>query len=56
MGGANARMAEKYIRKGTRLYVEGYLRTREYEDRYKITRKKTEVIVEKMELLGRRSE
>lgn len=23
MGGDNARMAEKYIRKGTRLYVEG---------------------------------
>lgn len=56
MGGENARLAERYIRKGTRLYVEGYLRTREYTDRLKIARKKTEIIVEKIELLGRTTE
>ncbi len=56
MGGNNAQIAERYIRKGTRLYVEGYLRTREYEDRFKITRKKTEIIVEKMEILGRKAD
>lgn len=57
MGGSNAKLAENYIRKGTRLYVEGKLRTREYEDRkLHITRRKTEIIVEKIELLGRKNE
>lgn len=53
MYGQLAKTAENYIRKGTHLYVEGKLRTREYEDRMKITRKITEIIVTNMELLGR---
>lgn len=56
MGGENAEFAEKYIRKGSRLYVEGRLRTREYVDKMHITRRKTEIIVDKIELLGRKSE
>lgn len=52
----NARIAERYIRKGTRLYIEGRLRTREYEDKFKIRRKLTEIMVDKMELLGRKPE
>ena len=56
MGGENAHMAEKYIRKGTRLYVEGKLKSREYEDKFKIRRRVTEVIVERVELLGRKTE
>lgn len=56
MGGKNAEIAERYIRKGSRIYVEGKLRTREYEDRMKITRRKTEIIVERIELLGRKQE
>ena len=53
-GPQNAPIVEKYVRKGTQLYVEGYLRTREYEDRMKILRRKTEIIVERFEILGRR--
>jgi single-strand DNA-binding protein len=53
-GGQNAQMVERYVRKGTQLYVEGFLRTREYEDRMKIVRKRTEIIVEKFEILGRK--
>ena len=52
MWGRNAEVAEKYIRKGTRLYVEGRLRTRNYEDRNKIRRYVTEVYVESFEMLG----
>lgn len=52
--GQNAAFAERYVRKGSQLYVEGYLRTREYEDRLKIVRKRTEIIVEKFEILGRK--
>ncbi|MCM1290323.1 MAG: single-stranded DNA-binding protein [Prevotella sp.] len=46
-------LAERYIRKGTQLYVEGKLRTREYEDKMHIMRKITEIYAEKIELLGR---
>lgn len=53
-GGENARIVERYVRKGTQLFVEGYLRTREYADRMKITRKRTEIIVEKFEITGRK--
>lgn len=53
MTGQNASLAERYIRKGSRIYVEGRLRTREYEDKFKIRRKKTEIYVDRIELLGR---
>lgn len=53
-GSQNAVIVERYVRKGTQLYVEGYLRSREYEDRLKIVRRRTEIIVEKFEILGRR--
>jgi len=53
MGGDNARLAEKYIRKGTRLYVEGRLKSREYDDKFKVHRRVTEIIVDRVELLGR---
>ena len=53
MFGDKASLAEKYIRKGTRLYLEGRLRTREYDDRMKVRRRITEIIVERFELLGR---
>lgn len=50
--GRNASVAERYVRKGTRLYVEGKLRYREYEDRYKIKRRVAEIEVQYFELLG----
>lgn len=53
MTGQNATIAERYIRKGTRLYVEGRLRTREYVDKLKITRRRTEIYVDFLEILGR---
>lgn len=53
MGGSNASLAEKYIRKGSRIYVEGKLRSREYEDKMKVRRRITEIIVDRVELLGR---
>lgn len=53
MTGRNAELAEKYIRKGSRLYIEGRLRTREYEDKFKVRRRRTEIYVDRIELLGR---
>ncbi|MDE5976406.1 MAG: single-stranded DNA-binding protein [Muribaculaceae bacterium] len=52
--GQNAAFVERYVRKGTQLFVEGFLRTREYEDRMKIVRRKTEIIVERFEIIGRK--
>ena len=51
MWGAQAETAEKYIRKGTRLLVEGKLRTRYWEDRNAIKRTVTEVYVENFDIL-----
>lgn len=47
----NAEIAERYIRKGTRLLCEGKLRTRVWEDRSAIKRYTTEILVETFELL-----
>lgn len=53
MSGQAGQFAERYIRKGTKLYIEGTLRTREYTDRFKIARKRTEIHVLNFEILGR---
>ncbi|MDE5552689.1 MAG: single-stranded DNA-binding protein [Muribaculaceae bacterium] len=53
--GSNARIAERYVRKGSKLYVEGHLRYREYEDKFKIQRRVAVIDVTVMELLGRQS-
>lgn len=53
MWDSNALFAEKYIRKGSRLLVEGQLRTRTWEDRAAIKRTVTEIYVATFELLPR---
>lgn len=53
MWGPNAEFAEKYIRKGTRLILEGKLRTRWWEDATAIKRSTTEIYVDSFELLPR---
>jgi len=53
MWGKNAEVAERYIRKGTQIYVEGRLRTRAWEDRNQVKRYITEIYVDNFELLAR---
>ena len=48
-----AEIAEKYIRKGTKLYVVGKLRTRVWEDRNTIKHNVTEIIVDQFDILSR---
>lgn len=48
-----AEFAERYIRKGTKLYVEGKLRTRSWQDFNAIKRTITEIVVEQFDLLAR---
>ncbi len=51
MWDASAEIAEKYIRKGTRLLIEGRLRTRYWEDRATIKHTITEILVEKFDII-----
>lgn len=48
-----AETAERYIDKGTKLYVEGKLRTRAWNDSNAIKRTTTEIIVENFDILSR---
>lgn len=48
-----AETAEKYIDKGTKLYVEGKLRTRQWQDRNAIVRYVTEILVDNFDILSR---
>ena len=52
--GKQAEIVEKYVRKGTKLYIEGKLRTRQWEDRNAIKRYVTEVYADTFEFLGNR--
>ena len=46
-----AGVVERYVRKGTKLFIEGKIRTRKYTDRNNVERYTTEVYVENFELL-----
>jgi single-strand DNA-binding protein len=45
-------VVEKYLKKGNKVYVEGKLKTRSYEDQDKNTKYITEIIVDNLVLLG----
>ncbi len=56
MWGRAAEFAERYIRKGSKLLVEGKIRTRSWEDHNAIRRTITEIYVDTFELLPRGTE
>ncbi len=47
-----ARRIEQYVRKGCKVYVEGKIRTRSYDDKKGITRYITEIYADKMEIFS----
>ena len=51
-----ADVVDRYVRKGTQLYIEGRLRTREWMDKDNNKRYTTEILADTMNLLGRRSD
>lgn len=51
-----ADLAEKYLHKGSLVYVEGKLKTRSYTDREGINRNVTEIIAENVLLLDKKTE
>jgi single stranded DNA-binding protein (ssb) len=52
----SADVAEKYIRKGTQVYIEGKLRTRSWTDQSGAKHYTTEITVDNLQLLGKRSD
>jgi single-strand DNA-binding protein len=49
-----ADLVEKYVGKGTQLYVEGRLRTRSWTDNAGTTKYTTEILADSIQLLGRK--
>ncbi len=47
-------IVDKYVHKGDKLYVEGKIRTRSYDDQKGIQRYVTEIFVDNMEMLSSR--
>ncbi len=52
--GRRAELAQQYLHKGSRIYVEGRLRTRSWQDREGQERRSTEVVADDMQFLDRR--
>jgi single-strand DNA-binding protein len=49
-----AQVAEKYVKKGTQLYIEGRIKTRSYDDADGNKKYITEIVGDQMQLLGKR--
>lgn len=49
-----AELAEKYISKGSQLYIEGKIRTRNWTDQTGVKKYTTEIIADNIRLLGKR--
>ena len=52
----NADVAERFVRKGTQLFIEGRIRTRSWDDQTGNKRYTTEIIVDNLQLLGKKSD
>ena len=51
-----ADVVDRYVRKGSQIYIEGRLRTREWTDKDGNKRYSTEILADEMKLLGARRE
>jgi len=47
-----AEVAQKYVHKGTQVYIEGKLRSRSWDDQNGVKRYTTEIVADVMQLLG----
>ena len=54
--GKMAETASQYMKKGSMVYVEGRLRTKEWEDQNQNKRKTTEIMCDNFTMLGRRGD
>lgn len=54
--GKLAEIAGQYLKKGSQVYIEGRLRTNKYTDRDGVERYQTQIIADRMQMLGGRQE
>ena len=52
----NADVVERFVKKGTQLFIEGRIRTRSWDDQTGNKRYTTEIIVDNLQLLGKKSD
>ncbi len=55
MFGKQAEIAGEYLKKGSQIYIEGRLQTRKWTDKSNIERYTTEIVADRMQMLGGRS-
>lgn len=53
---STADVVEKFVRKGTQVYVEGRIRTRSWDDQSGAKKYVTEIVADTLQLLGRRTD
>ncbi len=54
--GRQAEIAGEYLKKGRSVYIEGRLQTRKYTDKEGVEKYSTEIVADRMQLLGGRGE
>ncbi|SDY00251.1 single-stranded DNA-binding protein [Nitrosomonas sp. Nm58] len=55
MFGKQAEIAGEYLKKGSQVYIEGRLQTRKWTDKSNIERYTTEIVADRMQMLGSRA-
>ncbi|WP_300088207.1 single-stranded DNA-binding protein [uncultured Nitrosomonas sp.] len=55
MFGKQAEIAGEYLKKGSQIYIEGRLQTRKWTDKANVERYTTEIVADRMQMLGGRS-
>jgi single-strand DNA-binding protein len=53
--GKLAEIAGEYLKKGSQVYVEGRLQTRKWQDKEGVEKSTTEIVADRMQMLGSRS-
>src|SRR3954468_24706471 len=54
MFGKHAEIAGEYLKKGSQVYVEGRLQTRKWQDKEGVDKYTTEIVADRMQMLGSR--
>ena len=55
MFGKLAEISGEYLKKGSQIYIEGRLQTRKWTDKSNVERYTTEIVADRMQMLGSRS-
>lgn len=51
-----AEVAEKYLKKGSQIYIEGKLRSRQWQDKDGVNRYTTEIVADTLQMIGKKDD